>query len=151
MDEKKSVPVPFISDTFETAQPTAIKPKPSPLPPIPEEISPLDHQVMLNGGTSSAIERLPSRIQNAKQRSSSYYEEDRVQELTFENSYLRGEIFHREQYRHVLLKLKTMMEYVSGLMEEALSETATKLKEADQEYLLNNGIGEEKRKSGIDI
>ncbi|KAK2809758.1 hypothetical protein FQN50_003603 [Emmonsiellopsis sp. PD_5] len=122
------------------------------LPAVPEvpEISPLDHQLFTNGKTSSRIERLRSRLTFTKRQSSSCYVDDQVLELTFENSYLRGELSLYEEYRQVLLDLKYMMVYASGVMDEALSEATRKLKDADQNYLKLYGI-EEKKKDGLDF
>ncbi|EEH04639.1 conserved hypothetical protein [Histoplasma capsulatum G186AR] len=121
------------------------------LPTISEEISPLDHQILLHGGTSSHLERLPSRAKKAKNRSSSCYVDDQILDLTFENSYLRAELSLLEEYKHALMNLKSIMIYVSGMMEETLSETTQQLNEADKNYLKLHGITEKKRESGLDF
>ncbi|QSS66490.1 hypothetical protein I7I51_07347 [Histoplasma capsulatum] len=114
------------------------------LPTVPElpgpEISPLDHQLLVNGKTSSRIERLQSRLQSTKNRSSSIYVDDQILELTFENSYLRGEISRYEDYQRALLDLKYVFSYALVTMEEALSATTQRLRDADQNYLKLNGI-----------
>ncbi|KKZ67225.1 hypothetical protein EMCG_07091 [[Emmonsia] crescens] len=140
-----------VAQTLKGATKRPVSFKRTSLHTIPEEISPLDHQILLHGSTSSRLERLPSRAQKAKRRSSSCYVEDQILDLTFENSYLRAELSLHEEYRHALMSLKSIMIYVSGMMEEALSETAQRLNEADKNYLKLHGIAEEKRESGLDF
>ncbi|EER41747.1 conserved hypothetical protein [Histoplasma capsulatum H143] len=137
------------TQTLKGASKRPVSFKRTSLPSIPEEISPLDHQILLHGGTTSHLERLPSRVQKAKHRSSSCYVEDQILDLTFENSYLRAELSLHEEYRHALMNLKSIVIYVSGMMEEMLSETTQQLNEADKNYLKLHGITEEKRESGL--
>ncbi|KAK2797627.1 hypothetical protein FQN50_009140 [Emmonsiellopsis sp. PD_5] len=85
-----------------------------------------------------------------KCQSSSCYVDDQVLELMFENSYLRGELSLYEEYWQVLLDLKYMMVYASGVMDEALSEATCKLKDANQSHLKLYGI-EEKEEDGLDF
>lgn len=114
------------------------------LPTISEEVTPLDHQVYLNGGTTSTLERLPSRLQRQKQRSSSIYVDDRVEELIYENSYLQAELSLHKEYRHVLLNLKSKVTFVVGMMEEVLDEADKQLRRADENYLELCGIRDQK-------
>ncbi|MCJ1313784.1 hypothetical protein MMC25_007464 [Agyrium rufum] len=53
-------------------------------------LSPLDHKIAQGGGTTSAFDTLPQRIQQSKKHKPSASE--RIKELTYENGYLREEI-----------------------------------------------------------
>ena len=125
----------------------------TPLYTVTEELSPLDHQVLLNGGTSSRIERLPSRNRQSKlrQRSSSYYQEDQIVELAYETSYLRAQLAFNEESRQALLELRNKMTVILGMIDTALAEVSERLREADQNYLKLFGIDAPKRESGVEI
>jgi hypothetical protein len=60
------------------------------LEPISKEITPIDYQVLCLGGTSSNLERLPSRLQRAKR--SSLDLKTRIEEFVYEMSYLKAEL-----------------------------------------------------------
>ncbi|OJJ83549.1 uncharacterized protein ASPGLDRAFT_48096, partial [Aspergillus glaucus CBS 516.65] len=58
------------------------------LEPISEEVSPTDHEILRYGGTSSSLERLPSRLQQSKRASTDLRQQ--LEELAYEASYLRA-------------------------------------------------------------
>ncbi|KAI1907856.1 hypothetical protein LOZ57_006797 [Ophidiomyces ophidiicola] len=123
------------------------RPQFTPLPAIPE-ISTLDHQIFLNGGTTSKLERLPSRLQSHKKRSSSLYSTDQLHDLSYENSYLRGELSRLEEYRYALLKLKSKVAFISEMIKEILEGTERSLRDTDSSYLKLYGIEADKMESG---
>lgn len=61
-----------------------------PLDPILEEITPIDHEILRQGGTSSNIERLPSRLRQSKRSSSDLGQQ--IEDLVYEVSYLKAEL-----------------------------------------------------------
>ncbi|KAL4893420.1 hypothetical protein BDV59DRAFT_193232 [Aspergillus ambiguus] len=100
---------------------------------ISEEITPQDHQILRNGGTSSNIERLPSRLQRSKTifGSKTRY----IENLTYEISYLKAELRWHTESKHALLQLQEEMYGLFHKMEDALVKVNTRLQEAEQRYL----------------
>lgn len=103
------------------------------LEPISEEITPADHQVFCLGGTSSNLERLPSRLQRAKL--SSPDSKARMLESAYEMSYLRAELQWHKETKHILLQLQESMYEIINSLEDALSRATARLHESEQQYL----------------
>ena len=88
------------------------------LEPISEEITPTDHKVRGYGGTTSTIERLPSRLQQLKRSSTDLHQQ--LEDLAYEISYLRAELQWQRESRQVLLRFQEQMFRMFHTMEEAL-------------------------------
>ena len=100
---------------------------------IPEEITPQDHQILRNGGTSSNIECLPSRLQQSK----APFESKRrhIENLTYKIGYLKAELAWHKESKRALLELQEQMYEMFHKMEDALVEVNVRLQEAEQRYL----------------
>ncbi|KAB8230888.1 uncharacterized protein BDW43DRAFT_302010 [Aspergillus alliaceus] len=103
---------------------------PTSLYSITEEINPQDYQILRHGGTSSNIERLPSRLQRAKTPTRSTRKQ--IEDLAYEVSYLKAELAWHEQMYHIFHR-----------MEDALVQVNTRLQEAEQRYLSIWGLSPE--------
>ncbi|KAF5014890.1 hypothetical protein F66182_13970 [Fusarium sp. NRRL 66182] len=111
---------------------------PSPLYPI-EEVTPIDHQILNAGGSTSILDRLPSRLQQSKgQRSLSI--RDELEELAYENSYLKAELAWNKETRQVLIQLREKALEAMSILEEALADTTSQLRRCDERYLELWGI-----------
>jgi hypothetical protein len=113
--------------------------KPRTLYPI-EEVTPLDHQIRHAGGSTSTLERLPSRLHVSKnQRSMSL--RDEMEELVYENSYLKAELAWNQETRHALMELQDKVCEATSMMREALAQANFRLKESEERYLELWGVG----------
>ncbi|BAE61481.1 unnamed protein product [Aspergillus oryzae RIB40] len=101
--------------------------------PIEEEITPQDHLILQNGGTSSNIERLQSRLQQSKLPPRSL--KKRVEDLAYENSYLKAELAWHTETKHALLQFREEMYTMFHRMEDALVELKNCLRNAESRYL----------------
>ncbi|CAI7615439.1 unnamed protein product [Penicillium pancosmium] len=114
------------------------------LEPISEEITPADHQVFCLGGTSSNLERLPSRLQRAKR--SSPDSKARMEESAYEISYLRAELHWHKETKQILLQLQENMYEIINSLDDALSRATARLHESEKQYLelwqTNSGDGD---------
>ncbi|CAG8902304.1 unnamed protein product [Penicillium egyptiacum] len=104
-----------------------------PLQTISEEITPTDHHILCGGGTSSCIERLPSRIQQYKQTAPNSRQQ--IEDLTYEISYLRAELQWQRESREIFLRFQRKMFDIFGMMEEELAQSTARLDEARSNYL----------------
>lgn len=104
-----------------------------PLETISEEITPTDHHILCGGGTSSCIERLPSRIQQYKKMTPSSRQQ--IEDLTYEISYLRAELQWQRESREIFLRFQRKMFDIFGMMEDELAQSTTRLDEARSNYL----------------
>ncbi|KAH1311859.1 hypothetical protein LV164_007219 [Aspergillus fumigatus] len=95
---------------------------PTSLYSIAEEVTPQDHGILCSGGTSSNLERLPSRLQRSKTTSRSMRKQ--IEDLAYE----------------ALLQLQEQMYQLFHKMEDALIQVTTRLQEAEQRYLSLWGI-----------
>jgi hypothetical protein len=112
--------------------------KSRPLYPI-EEVSPIDHQILHAGGSTSTLDRLPSRLQQTKsQRSLSL--RDEMEELAYENSYLKAELAWNKETRQVLMQLRGRTLEAVSTLREALTETTSQLRRCEERYLELWGI-----------
>ena len=105
----------------------------SPLIPISEEITPVDHEILRHGGTSSNIERLPSRLKQSKRSSTDLRQQ--IEELVYETSYLRAELQWQKESRQTLLQFQERMFQLFHMMEDALAQATSKLQESERRYL----------------
>lgn len=103
------------------------------LDPISEEISPADHEILRRGGTSSNLERLPSRLQQSKQLSMDLRQQ--LEELAFEASYLKAELQWQKESKQALLHFQEDIFHVFHLLEDALVQATTRLRDSEQRYL----------------
>ena len=104
-----------------------------------EEMTPLDHQILRVGGSTSTLDQLPSRLQQSKSQRSLGLR-DELEELAYENSYLKAELAWNKETRQVLMRLHgRTLEAVSSLR-EALTETTSQLRRCEERYLELWGI-----------
>lgn len=103
------------------------------LEPISEDITPTDHQVLCLGGTSSNLERLPSRLQRAKRTSPDL--KTKMEEVAYEMSYLKAELQWHKETKQILLQLQERMYAVVNSLEDALSQATARLLESERQYL----------------
>ncbi|EKV10552.1 hypothetical protein PDIG_25340 [Penicillium digitatum PHI26] len=106
---------------------------PQRLAPISEEISPADHEVLRNGGSSSTIERLQSRLQPAKCRSPDF--KTQLEQHVYEASYLKAELQWHKESKQIFLEFHERMSGIFSLMEDAITESMANLQEAERRYL----------------
>jgi DNA repair ATPase RecN len=106
---------------------------PTSLYSIAEEVTPQDHGVLCRGGTSSNLERLPSRIQRSKTTSRS--KKTQIEDLAYEASYLKAELVWHSESKQALLQLQEQMYDLFHRMEDALIQVTARLQEAEQRYL----------------
>ncbi|KAF4265752.1 hypothetical protein KXX16_005723 [Aspergillus fumigatus] len=106
---------------------------------IAEEITPQDHEILLHGGTSSNIERLPSRLQMKKTQHPRSMKKQ-IEDLAYEVSYLKAEVAWHAESKRALLQLQEQMYHLFYKMEDALVKVNTRLQEAEQRYLSLWGI-----------
>ncbi|KAH8691906.1 hypothetical protein BGW36DRAFT_431148 [Talaromyces proteolyticus] len=123
---------------------------PNKLYPIEEEITPLDHQILRAGGSSSNLERLPSRLQQSKhQRSTSLREE--IEELAYENSYLKAELAWNQEARRALMELHEKTFEAATMIRESLIRVNDRLRQCEDRYLELWGVPPDKRMSEMGI
>ncbi|KAL4817216.1 hypothetical protein BDW67DRAFT_160038 [Aspergillus spinulosporus] len=108
------------------------------LEPISEEITPTDHRVLGYGGTTSSIERLPSRLQRSKRSSRDLPQQ--LEDLTYEISYLRAELQWQRESRQAFLRFQEQMFRMFHTMEEALVQVTTALQQCEERYFSLLGI-----------
>ncbi|KAJ5456071.1 uncharacterized protein N7458_004335 [Penicillium daleae] len=104
------------------------------LKPISEEITPADHRILSYGGTSSNLERLPSRLQRAKRTSPD--SKTQWEEYAYEMSYLKAELQWHKETKQILLQLQEDIFGVFSSLEDALVRATTRLNESEQDYLM---------------
>ncbi|KAE8371407.1 hypothetical protein BDV26DRAFT_276122 [Aspergillus bertholletiae] len=114
---------------------------------ISEEITPVDDQLLRNGGISSNIARLPSRIQQAKQ--SSPASSKKIEDLVYEVGYLKAELQWHQESKQALLALQDQMRKMFSMMEDALVQVNIGLEQAEQRYLKLWGLEHDDRGSTI--
>lgn len=120
------------------------------LSPITEEITPLDHQILCNGGTTSNIERLPSRLQQSKKTPPADLWE-RIEELNYEVSYLKAELICNKESKQALLELQERMFHIFGMMEDALARATATLQQCERRYLNLWGLDPDKNIDSMQI
>jgi hypothetical protein len=102
--------------------------------PIEEEITPLDHWILSAGGSTSHLERLPSRLQESKKQRSTGVREE-LEQLVYENSYLRAELAWNQEARRTLMELQDSCFQATTALRDALVQANSRLKECEQRYL----------------
>lgn len=103
------------------------------LEPISEEITPTDHDILRHGGTSSNIERLPSRIQRSKL--SSPNSRQKIEDLAYEVSYLKAEVQWQKENKQIFLQFHQRIFDIFRAMEDALTQTCIRMEESEKRYL----------------
>ncbi|KAL4948717.1 hypothetical protein BDW69DRAFT_198672 [Aspergillus filifer] len=98
---------------------------------IPEEITPQDHQILCHGGTSSNLERLPSRLQQSKAPTTKH----EIEDLAYEISYLKAELSWNTESKQALLQFQEEMYMVFCKIDNALAQLSARLQGAEQRYL----------------
>ncbi|KAL4927722.1 uncharacterized protein BDV17DRAFT_299038 [Aspergillus undulatus] len=101
---------------------------------IPEEITPQDHQVLCHGGTSSNLERLPSRLQQHKSPSPRNTR-SHLEDLAYETSYLKAELAWKAESMRSFFRFQEEMYIIFHKIEDALGDLNIRLQEAEQRYL----------------
>jgi hypothetical protein len=96
----------------------------------PQEITPLDNWILQKGGTTSTIERLPHRAREAKTRHTT--DQARIDELTWENSYLRAEVAQREDVCAALNDLRAKTIEAFQILRQALHDLSDRVQISDQ-------------------
>lgn len=105
----------------------------SPLRIIPEEITPIDHELLRHGGTSSNIKRLPFHLQQSKCSLSDLRQQ--VEDLVYEVSYLKAELQWQRESQQALQQFQEHMFQLFHMMEDALAQTTLRLHESKRSYL----------------
>jgi len=105
----------------------------------PAEVTALDHCIASRGGTTSKIEKLPSQIQVTKYRSPPNRDQ-RIEELTRENGYLRQELALYEETRDAMVSLHTKTTKAYKLLREGLQELSEKVALSEKSLLEYWGI-----------
>ncbi|KAJ5367179.1 hypothetical protein N7541_001120 [Penicillium brevicompactum] len=103
------------------------------LDPISEEITPVDHQVLCLGGTSSNLDRLQSRLQHSKRQSPDL--RIQLEETAYEMSYLRAELQWHKETKQILLQFQESVFGIFTSLEDALTRATARLHESEQQYL----------------
>lgn len=106
---------------------------PTSLYSIAEEVTPQDHEILCHGGTTSNLERLPSRLQQSKVPARSMKKQ--IEELAYEVSYLKAEVSWHSESKQAFLQFQEQMYQLFHKMEDALAEVNIRLQEAEQRYL----------------
>lgn len=116
---------------------------PQRLDPISEEISPTDHRILCCGGTSSSLERLPSRLQQSKRISTDSRKQ--LEDIAYEMSYLRAKLQWHKETKQVLLEFQERMFNVFQSIEDTLSRASARIHESEYRYLKlwENSAGDE--------
>ncbi|KAE8133859.1 hypothetical protein BDV38DRAFT_274047 [Aspergillus pseudotamarii] len=102
------------------------------LDPITEEITPVDHEILRHGGTSSSIERLPSRLQRSKRASTDIRQQ--LEDLVYDASYLRAELQWQKESKQALLQFHEDMFRIFHTIEDMLVQVAARLRDSEQRY-----------------
>jgi hypothetical protein len=105
----------------------------------PAEVTALDHCIASRGGTTSKIEKLPSQIQVTKYRSPPNRDQ-RIEELTRENGYLRQELALYEETRDAMVSLHAKTKKAYKLLREGLQELSEKVAVSEKSLLKYWGI-----------
>ena len=114
-----------------------LKPAPATAPP---NITPLDHFISQNGGTTSAIDMLPHQLQRSKVRPTI---QERIEELTRENGRLRQELaLHNETYT-ATIALYTKAQEAFTILQDALRNISEKRTMSEKSLLDYWGISTE--------
>jgi diketogulonate reductase-like aldo/keto reductase len=74
--------------------------------------------------------------------------DDRVEELAFENSYLRGDLWRLEECYRQLLDMKSKIAANVQMMEEVLKNIDQRLQKINQDYLKVHQIDSKEMESG---
>lgn len=104
------------------------------LDPIPEEITPTDHRILCYGGTSSNLERLPSRLQQSKRRHMD--PKKQLEEAAYELSYLRAELQWQKETKQILLEFHERILDIFQSLDNSLSRATTRMHESERRYLM---------------
>ncbi|KAE8396866.1 hypothetical protein BDV37DRAFT_293109 [Aspergillus pseudonomiae] len=102
------------------------------LDPITEEITPVDHEILRHGGTSSSIERLPSRLQRSKRASTDIRQQ--LEDLVYDASYLRAELQWQKESKQALLQFHEEMFHIFHKIEDMLVQVTARLRDSEQRY-----------------
>lgn len=103
------------------------------LDPILEEISPTDHEILRGGGTSSSLERLPSRLQQSKQASTDLHQQ--LEDLVYEVSYLKAELQWQKESKQAMIHFREEIFQTFHFLENALIQVTMRLHDSEQQYL----------------
>lgn len=110
---------------------------------IPEEVTPQDHRILCHGGTSSNLERLPSRLQKSKAPVRGH-----VEDLAYEISYLKAELSWNIESKQALLQLQKEIYTIFYKMEDILGQANARLERAEQRYLSLWGLAPDEGSDG---
>ena len=103
------------------------------LDPILEEISPTDHEILRGGGTTSNLERLPSRLQQSKQASTDLHQQ--LEDLVYEVSYLKAELQWQKESKQAMIHFREEIFKTFHFLEDALIQVTMRLHDSEQQYL----------------
>ena len=110
-----------------------------PLPGEPEELTPLDHRIAIQGGTTSNIDYLPNRLKIHKTRISKSPSEE-IWELTQENGYLREELAYYKRAFKSTHDFKEEVSRAHRLLQQALQTMSRRAKDSEGQLLQYWGI-----------
>lgn len=113
---------------------------------IPEEVTPQDHRILCHGGTSSNLERLPSRLQKGKAPVRDM--KAHIEDLAYEISYLKAELSWNIESKQALLQFQKEIYATFYKMEDALGQANARLERAEQRYLSLWGLAPDEGSDG---
>lgn len=116
------------------------------LEPIFEEISPADHEILRRGGTSSSLERLPSRLRRTKRASMDLQQQ--LEDLTYEVSYLKAELQWQKESKQALLHFQEDIFRAFHFLDEKLIQVTTRLQDSERRYLNLWGLSSDSNHNG---
>ncbi len=100
----------------------------------PQDVTALDHQISIHGGTTSTIECLPHRLRISKvQRISS--PQQRIEELVRDVGHLNQEMSYYKDTRKVFIKLFDAVRSSNEALQAAVSEADRELAISEQRYV----------------
>ena len=105
----------------------------------PAEVTALDHHIATHGGTTSNIEKLPSRLQFSKTHPPRTQSE-RIEELVHENSYLHQEIALYQETRGALMALHAKTVKAYELLQDGLQVLSQQVAKSEKRLLDYWGI-----------
>ena len=92
-----------------------------------------ESKILRGGGTSSSLERLPSRLQQSKQAPTDLRQQ--LEDLVYEVSYLKAELQWQKESKQALLHFREEIFQTFHFLENAIIQVTIRLRESEQKYL----------------
>ena len=100
----------------------------------PGDVTALDHQISIHGGTSSTIECLPHRLRISKVQQISSPQQ-RIEELVRDVGHLNQEMSYYKDTRKIFMKLFEAVKISNEALQAAVSEADRELAISEQRYV----------------